>query len=289
MPLADGNHCPMSRRASRTACRAVADLELSIAMELINRRAERSQLDGVLRDLRSGQSRVLVIHGDQGIGKSALMDYLASEASDCRLVRAAGVESEMELAYAALQQLCVPMLDRLGRLPPPQRAALETAFGLSPGPPPDRFLIGLAVLSLFADVADQPLLCLIDDLQWLDRGSAQTLSFVARRLGAEAAGMVFATRVPHPDLATLSEMAVGGLREPDARAFLDSTLAAPLDDQVRDRIIAETGGNPLALLELTRGSSAHEFAGGFGLPGTAQLSAAVEASFMRDVQALPET
>jgi len=258
-------------------------------MELINRRAERSQLDGVLRDLRSGQSRVLVIHGDPGIGKSALMDYLASEASDCRLIRAAGVESEMELAYAALQQLCVPMLDRLGRLPPPQRAALETAFGLSPGPPPDRFLIGLAVLGLFADVADQPLLCLIDDLQWLDRGSAQTLSFVARRLGAEAAGMVFATRVPHPDLATLSEMAVGGLREPDARAFLDSALAVPLDDQVRDRIIAETGGNPLALLELTRGSSAHEFAGGFGLPGTAQLSAAVEASFMRDVQALPET
>jgi len=156
-------------------------------MELIDRRAERRLLDGVLRDVRSGQSRVLVLHGDPGIGKSALIDYLASQASDCRLIRAAGVESEMELAYAALHQLCSPLLDRLDQLPQPQRDALSTAFGLSVGPPPDRFLIGLAVLSLFSEVAEaQALLCLIDDLQWLDRASAQAISFVARRLGAES-------------------------------------------------------------------------------------------------------
>src|SRR5262245_56098779 len=257
-------------------------------MKLIDRLVERRLLDGVLRDVRAGESRVLVLHGDPGVGKSALMEYVAERTSDCRLVRAAGVESEMELPYATLQQLCAPMLDRVGHLPPPQRNALETAFGLSPGPPPDRFLIGLAVLTLFSDVAEQPLLCLIDDLQWLDRASAQALSFVARRLGAEPAGMIFATRILHPDLATLPKMEVGGLREADARALLDSVLTAPLDAQVRDRIVAETGGNPLALLELSRGLRLHEFAGGFGPSGAGQLSTAVEESFRREVAALPE-
>ena len=257
-------------------------------MKLIDRGAERRLLDGVLRDVRSGHSRVLVLHGDPGVGKSALLEYLARQASACRLVRAAGVESEVELAYAALHQLCSPMLDHLDHLPPPQRDALGTAFGLSAGPPPDRFLIGLAVLSLLSDVADdQPLVCLIDDLQWLDRASAQALAFVGRRLGAESVALVVASRVVNPEMATLPEMPVQGLREADARALLDTVLTVPLDERVRDQFIAETGGNPLALLELPRGLSVHDLAGGFGLPGTASLSAAVEDSFRREAGSLP--
>ncbi|MGY4650275.1 DNA-binding CsgD family transcriptional regulator [Mycobacterium sp. URHB0021] len=258
-------------------------------MELFDRRVECSVLDGVLRDVRSGQSRVLVLYGDPGVGKSALLDYVARQARACRVVRAAGCESEMELAYAALHQVCGPLLDRLERLPPPQRDALDTAFGLRAGPPPDRFLIGLAVLSLFSDAAEeQPLVCLVDDLQWLDRASAQALAFVARRLGAEAVGMIVATRVPHPDLSALPMMQIAGLPEADARALLDAALTAPLDERVRDRIVAETGGNPLALLELPRGFSVRELAGGFGEPGSAPLTAAVQESFRRAVQALPE-
>ena len=258
-------------------------------MELIDRRAERSLLDALLRDVRSGQSQVLVFHGDPGVGKSALMEYAAERADGCRVLRAAGVESEMELPYATLQQLCAPMLDRLGHLPPPQRDALETAFGLSTGPAPDRFLIGLAVLSLLSDVSDhQPLLCLIDDQQWLDRSSAQALAFVARRLGAESVGVIMATRVPHPDLNSLPEMEIGGLRDTDAHALLDSMLTASLDKRVRDRLVAETRGNPLALLELPRGFGVRELAGGFAISGATPLATAVEESFRREVQALPE-
>ncbi|MGY4646491.1 hypothetical protein ACVWWN_000287 [Mycobacterium sp. URHB0021] len=258
-------------------------------MELIDRGTERRLLDGVLRDVGSGHSRVLVLQGDPGVGKSALLEYLASRASGCRLVRAAGVEPEMELAYAALHQLCMPMLDGLDRLPPPQRDALGTAFGLSAGPAPDRFLIGLAVLSLLSDVADeQPLLCLVDDVQWLDRASAQALAFVGRRLGAESVALIVASRVVSPDLAALPEMQVIGLRKADARALLDAVLTAPLDARLRDQFVAETGGNPLALLELPRGLGVHELAGGFGLPGAEPLSAAVEESFRRGVQAVPE-
>ena len=258
-------------------------------MELIDRHAECSLLDGVLRDVRATKSRVLVLHGDPGVGKSALMHYVARQARGCRLIRAAGVESEMELAYAALHQVCAPMLDRLDRLAPPQRNALGIAFGLRAGPAPDRFLIGLAVLSLLSDVAEQqPLVCLIDDLQWLDRASAQALAFVARRLVAESVAMIMATRVLHPHLSNLPKMQIGGLRAEDARALLDSVLTAPLDEPVRDRIVAETGGNPLALLELPRGFSVRELAGGFIEPGAAPLTAAVEESFRRGMQALPE-
>lgn len=257
-------------------------------MQLIDRFAERSLIEGVVRDVRSGHSRVLVLHGDPGIGKSALIEHAARHTHGCRVLRAAGVESEMELAYAALHQLCMPMLDRLDHLPVPQRDALRTAFGLSAGPAPDRFLIGLAVLSLFSEVAeDQPLLGLIDDLQWLDEASAQALAFVARRLGAEPIGMIVATRVLNPAMAALPTMQVRGLREPDARALLDAVLTAPLDERIRNQIVAETGGNPLALLELPRGMGVHELAGGFGLPGAVQLSAAMEESFRRGVQELP--
>ena len=211
--------------------------------------------------------------GDPGVGKTVLLEYLAGRAARCKVARVAGVQSEMELAFAGLHQLCAPMLGRAGQLPVPQRDALRVAFGLAAGPPPDRFLVGLAVLSLLSEMAgEQPLICLIDDEQWLDHASAQALGFVARRLGADPVGLVFAAREPGAALAGLPELKVEGLREDDARALLDSALAGPLDDQVRDRIVAETEGNPLALLELPRGLTPAELAGGFGLPGAVPLS-----------------
>ena len=224
-------------------------------------------LDRLLDAVRAGESRVLVVRGEAGVGKTALLDYLVEQASGCRVARAAGVESEMELAFAGLHQLLTPMLDRLERLPAPQADALRTAFGLSSGSAPDRFLVGLAALSLLAEVAEEhPLVCLVDDAQWLDRASAQVLAFVARRLAAESVGLVFAARVPGDELAGLPELVVEGLREADARALLDSVLTGPLDARVRDRIVAEAGGNPLALLELPRGLAPAELAGGFALP-----------------------
>ena len=201
----------------------------------------------------------------------------------------AGVQSEMELAFAGLHQLCAPMLSRAERLPVPQRDALQTAFGLAAGPPPDRFLVGLAVLSLLSEVAgDRPLICLIDDVQWLDRASAQALGFAARRLAADPVGLVFAAREPGEELAGLPELEVTGLGRRDARALLESALAGPLDARVRDLIIAETRGNPLALLELPRGLTPAELAGGFGLPGAAPLTGRIEDSFARQLDALPE-
>ena len=193
----------------------------------------------------------------------------------------------MELAYAASHQLLAPMLDRLERLPVPQSDALRTAFGVSPGSVPDRFFIGLAVLSLLSDVAEeQPLICLVDDEQWLDRASAQALAFVARRLEAESVGLVFAARVPSNDIAGLPELVVEGLLEGDAGALLDSVLTGPLDALVRDQIVSETRGNPLALLELPRGVTPAELAGGFGLPDAVPLSGSIEESFRRRLDAL---
>ena len=237
------------------------------AMELIDRDAERDTLDRFVAAIRAGESQALVVSGEAGVGKTALLDYLAANASGCRIARTAGVQSEMELAFAALHQLCAPMLDGLQRLPPPQRDAVRTAFGMSSGPAPDRFLVGLGVLSLLSEVAEeQPLVCLVDDEQWLDRASAQVLGFVARRLVAESVGMVFAVRIPSSELAGLAELRIEGLQEADARALLDSALTGPLDTRVRDQILAETHGNPLALLELPRGLTPQELAGGFGLP-----------------------
>ena len=258
-------------------------------LALTDRHSERGVLDAVLNAVRAGDSRALVVRGDPGVGKTALLDYLAQRAAGCRVVRVLGMQSEMELAFAGLHQLCAPMLHRLGRLPVPQRSALRTAFGLSAGPAPDRFLVGLAVLSLLADVAGtRPLICLIDDEQWLDRASAQALGFAARRLAADPVGLVFAARVPGPDLAGLPELEVRGLREGDARVLLDSVLAGPLDVRVRDLIVAETEGNPLALLELPRGLTQAELAGGFGLPGAVPLAGRIEDSFGRQLEALPE-
>src|SRR3954447_25291688 len=235
---------------------------------LLGRAEERAVLDRLLGDLRGGESAVLVLRGEAGIGKTALLDYLVESASGMTIARALGVESEMELAFASLQQLCAPILDRRHRLPGPQRQALEIVFGLSAGAPPDPFLVGLAVLSLFSEVAEErPLLCVVDDAQWLDHASALTLAFVARRLLAEPVGVVFAARETGEELRHVPELEVQGLGSGDARALLGAGVRFMLDERVRDRVIAETRGNPLGLLELPRGLTATELAGGFGLVG----------------------
>jgi DNA-binding CsgD family transcriptional regulator len=258
------------------------------ATGLAGRRSECGVLDQLVGAVRAGASRALVISGEAGIGKTALLDYVAAQAPESRVVRAAGVQSEMELAFAGLQQLCAPLLDHLGRLPEPQRDALRTAFGISAGAAPDRFVVGLAVLSLLSEAAaGQPLICLVDDQQWLDRASAQALGFVARRLEAESVGLVFAARRPTDDVAGLPKLVIGSLREPDARALLDNVLTGPLDERVRDQVVTETRGNPLALLELVRGLTPAELAGGFGLPARMPLSGGIEESFGRRVATLP--
>jgi hypothetical protein len=258
------------------------------AGELRGRRGECEVLDGLIAAVRGGESRTLVLRGEPGVGKTALLDYMADQASDCRLMRAAGVQSEMELAFAGLHQLVAPMLDRLDRLPVTQGDALRTAFGVSAGLATDRFLVALAVLSLLSEVAEErPLICVVDDEQWLDHASTQALAFVARRLDAESVGLVFAARVPSDEVATLPELVVEGLREADATALLDSVLTGPLDPRIRDQILSETRGNPLALLELPRGISPSELAGGFGLPGAGSVSSRIEESFRRRVEGLP--
>ena len=257
---------------------------------LLGRDAELETLDRLLRRVRSGESQVLVLRGEAGVGKTALLERLVARAADCRVVRAAGVESEMELPFAGLQQLCAPLIDRLDGLPAPQRAALRTAFGLDAGPAPDRFLVGVAVLGLLSGAAgERPLVCVVDDAQWQDRASAQTLAFVARRLAADPVGLVFAAleQSEGDQLAGLPELAVDGLADHDARVLLDAAMAGPLDDRVRERIVSETRGNPLALLELPRGLSPAQLAGGFGVPGVMPLTSRIEQSFVRRVEALP--
>src|SRR5271155_4467313 len=236
---------------------------------LLDRLPERAALSQLLDAARAGRSGVLVMRGEPGVGKTALLEYAIESAAGLRV---AGVESEMELAFAALQQLYAPMLDKLAGLPDPQRAALGVAFGLNTGPAPDRFLVGLATLSLLSEAAEQqPLLCVIDDAQWLDRASAQALAFVARRLLAEPVALVFAMREEGEEFRGLPELLVGGLREDDARELLSSVIGGRLDERIRDRIVAETRGNPLALLELPRGVTPAELAGGFGLPSVPGL------------------
>jgi DNA-binding CsgD family transcriptional regulator len=222
------------------------------------------------------------------VGKTALLEYLGEQAAGCRVASAAGVESEMELVYAGLHQLLTPMLDLLDGLPGPQAEALATAFGLSGGSAPDRFLVGLATLSLLAEVAaEHPLVCLVDDAQWLDQASAQVLGFVARRLGAESVALAFAARAPSDELVGLPELVVEGLPEADARALLEAEVSGRLDPRVRDRMLAEARGNPLALVELPRELTPAELAGGFALPDTLALSGRIQDSFRRRLEVLP--
>ncbi|WP_344335386.1 AAA family ATPase, partial [Kitasatospora putterlickiae] len=257
---------------------------------MLGRSRECGALEELLDAVRGGASRVLVLRGEPGVGKTRLLEHAAARARGPRTARVTGVQSEMELPYAGLHQLCAPFLDRLGRLPAPQRDALGTAFGLTAGTPPDRFLVGLAVLGLLADAAGQdPLLCLVDDAQWLDEVSAQTLAFVARRLLAERIGLVLAVREPslEPRFTGLPQLTVGRLGDSDARALLDSVVPGRLDERVRDRIVAETQGNPLALLELPRGLGPEELAGGFGRPDARPLVGQIEQTFLHRIQALP--
>lgn len=238
---------------------------------LLGRRTECEALDQLLSDVMEGTSRVTVLRGDAGVGKSALLRYVSHRVNGWQVATAVGVESEMELAYSSLHQLCAPMLDHLDRLPPPQRLALATVFGLGTGTVPDRFLVGLATLSLLADAAEQrPLICIIDDAQWLDQASAQILTFVARRLLAERIAVVCAVRRGSGDdvLTGLPELSVHGLNDRDARALLLDNMYGPLDVAVCDQIVSESHGNPLALLEFPRTWNNAEFAGGFGFPSS---------------------
>jgi len=245
-------------------------------------------LDKLLVDIRQGVGRSLVLRGEAGIGKTALLRYLIGSATDMSVVRAVGVQSEMELAYASLHQVCAPLLGRLERLPLPQRQALETVFGVSPGPPPDRFLVGLGVLSLLSeDDEGHPLLCIVDDAQWLDRASAQTLAFVARRLLAEPVGVVFAAREPGEELKHVAELDVRGLVNGDARALLLANVRGPLDAAVREQILAESHGNPLALIELPRTWRAADLAGGFGVPASRGVDSKIEQSYAQRILGLP--
>jgi DNA-binding CsgD family transcriptional regulator len=258
------------------------------ADDLIGRHAETRALAEFIEDVRSGRSRVLVVRGECGMGKTALLEWVVEQASDCQVLRAAGVQAEMELAFAGLHQLLAPTLPRLQNLPPPQRDALQMAFGMEAGTAPDRFFTALAALSLLADTAKQrPLICLIDDEQWLDRASAQALAFVARRLGEESVGLIFAARAAAEELSGLPELHLDGLDCTDAYALLDSVLTAPLDPGIRERFVIETRGNPLALSELPRSVTPAEMAGGFALPAVMPMSDRLEDSFRRRLDALP--
>ncbi|QVI23770.1 AAA family ATPase [Nocardia tengchongensis] len=254
----------------------------------MGRAPECATLDQLITAVRSGESRVLVVHGAPGVGKSALLDYLEDAGAGLRTMRAVGVESEMELPFATLHQLCVPLLDRLPVLPAPQRAAVETVFGMRTGNPPQLFLVGLAVLSLLSDASESgPVLCLVDDAQWMDQASAQVLGFVARRLLAESVALVFGARVRTQHLLGLPELEVAGLHKADALALLESTTHARLDPPIRDRIVAEAKGNPLALLELPRERTVTQLAGGYGLLQTDTLPTRIEHSFLDRIAVLP--
>ncbi|MET0452957.1 MAG: AAA family ATPase [Mycobacterium sp.] len=259
------------------------------ARQLRGRDAELGALADLVSAARSGDSRVLALRGEAGIGKTALLNHAVHVATGFTVLRAAGVESDMELAYAGVQQLCAPELDCIDRLPDPQRHAVEVAFGLRAGDAPDRFLVGLAVLGLFAAACEAgPVLAIVDDAQWLDRVSVQTLSFVARRLLAEPVALVFATRDPLADLAGLPEWEVHGLADVASGELLDGALLGRLDERVRDRIIAESRGNPLALLELPRDLGPAEMAGGYFRPDTRPIPNQLEEHFVRRIRALPD-
>src|SRR3954453_24097819 len=258
----------------------------------LGRSAERDVLDRLLETARAGQSAVLLIRGDAGIGKTSLLGYVAGHAAGFHVAQTAGIEAELELPFAVLQRLCAPMLAQLDALPDPQQTALRVSFGLSSGAAPDRFLVALAALTLFAEVAEErPLLCLVDDAQWLDAATFQGLGFNARPPLAGSVAIVLTVRAPSDEreLADLPELSLGGLQDDDARALLSSVIPGRLDDRVRDRLVAETRGNPLALVELPRGRSIGELAGGFELPGAGTLPSRIEDHFRQRIAVLPES
>ncbi len=259
------------------------------AASLVGRAAECAALDGVLSAARSGTGSALVLYGEAGIGKTALLDHAVAAARDFRVLPVVGVESEMELAFAALHQLCAPLADHTGALPPPQRAALEIAFGTAAGPAPDRFVLGLAVLNLLSAAAEQqPVLCVVDDVQWLDRASERVLGFVARRLVAERIAVLFAGRRRERDLDRLPGLEVTGLDDASARALVAPVFRYVLDEPTCERIVAETRGNPLALLELPRGLTVERLANGLGLLPSVPLSGPIEDSFVARIADLPQ-
>ena len=256
--------------------------------QLLGRQREREVLDRLLDAVRSRQGRVLLVHGEPGVGKTALLTYAIEAAREFRVVRTAGVEGEMQLAYASLQRLCSPILRHMAVLPDPQRDALAVAFGLGSGQVPNPFLVGLAVLDLLSEAAEErPLLCIVDDAQWLDAASAEALAFVARRLLAEEIALVFAARECDDALTGFPQLYVEPLGHRDARALLETALSGRLDEPVLERIIIESRGNPLALLELPRSLTPAQLAGGFGLPAAVPLSARIEESFTWRLARLP--
>jgi DNA-binding CsgD family transcriptional regulator len=286
MPATNRNS---SRGLPVTALQAVTAGQTS-GCRLYGRRGERKMLDQLVADARAGRSRVLVLHGEPGTGKTALLDYLRKRAAGCRVARVTGAEPETDMMFAGLHQLCAPFLDRLGHLPGPQRDALRIAFHLQAGNVPEHFAVGMATLSLLSDLTtERPLVCMVDDTQWLDKASTQALAFVARHLAAVSAAVIFAVRQPADGqgLAGLPEVQLAGLADADARTLLESVLIGPLDERVRDQIIAEARGNPRALLELPRGLTPGELAGGFGLPGVAPVPRRVEEGYRRQLALLP--
>src|SRR5919197_781099 len=257
----------------------------------LGRTSERQRLDGMLAQARDGQSAVLVMRGEPGIGKTALLRHAARQGSGVQLAEVDGVQAEMDLPFAGIHQFCAPLLDRLQALATPQQDALRVALGVSSGNAPDKFLVAVAVLNLLCATAeDRPLLCLVDDAQWLDTASLQALGFVARRLFAEPVAMVFSLREPVTTRALdgLPQLTLEGLDEPDSRALLSRAVPGRLDDHVRDRIIAETGGNPLALVELSQTMTAAERAGGFAPAVSGDLPIQLEERYLARVAALPE-
>jgi DNA-binding CsgD family transcriptional regulator len=258
---------------------------------LVGRTKEAGALEDVLSAVRDGLSGVLVLHGEFGVGKTALLDWAAGTAADMRVARVSGAESEMDLGFAGLHQLLGPLLDGLDRLPGPQRAALQLAFGLSEGPPPDRFLVGLATLTLLTDVAaSRPLLCVVDNAQWLDSASADVLGFVARRLLADRVGMLFAVREGERQAVKfngLPELAVTGLAEMAAREVLATAAGGQVDSRASERIVAETAGNPLGLVEFGRELTGEERSGAVPLTGALRFGGRLEKLYLSRVQALP--
>jgi hypothetical protein len=257
---------------------------------LTGRRREQELLVSMLEGVRAGRSEVVVARGEAGIGKTALISDLVAQAGDFRVIWINGAESELDLAYAAIHQLCAPLLGRVDLLPEPQREALGVALGLAGGDPPNGLLVSLAVLTLLAEVsAERPILCVVDDAQWIDAASLQTLVFVARRVLAESAAMVFAARdgCADKELTGLPELIVTGLPDAEARALLDQTLPGPLDGNIRDTILAEAAGNPLALLELQRALTPADMAGGYGLASATRVAARIEQTFGDHFRRMP--